>query len=257
MNVLASCLATLAIVQVVHVQCGSIGGVSQAQAQVETSDNDGSSGLSGHKPAKQTAIDETFQGEGGKVKGANEKINDGSSFVRMQMKNRLPNKAIITTNNMMRNRKQGIVLSGEGFRGENKNKKNILPLFPEYPEELALINRQLFSPTTTLSSFDLNDRKLATTNHGGSQQQNKIVAPDRQSEFANQVENKCLEGDNKDCESLLPNEINYLDALPENKRKSGMFSWPFSRSSEDRLSSKSIDLDLRLAFKLPEEISGL
>lgn len=250
MNILAGCLAAVLIIQanlkqMAHVQCRSIGGVAQAQAQAQIQINGNNGEMSEHK-AQQIRIDKTFQGEGGKVKETNQKINDGSSgFVRtMQMKNRSPNKAIITTNNKMRNRQQGIVLAGRGFGRE----KNILPLFPEYPEELALIHSQPLSPTT-LSSLDLSDTKLATTNDGKSVEQNKLVQ-DRQSEFANQ--NKCLEEDNKDYESL-PKEINYLNALPENKRKSGKFS----RSNEDRLSSKSIDLDLRLAFRLPEGISGL
>lgn len=165
--------------------------------------------------------------------GEGNKINDGeSSSVILQMKRRLPGKTIVSSLSNKRAVASAAIVARTGSSRRRAGKNlNILPLFPEYPEELALKKQQFFSNSLHSSS------------------PHSFVSPSLSLDFSDTrggMSKGHMREDENGNSNLFPNEI-------ESHETNDSKRWPFFRLN-DKHEDNSVGLDLRLAVKLPEDI---
>lgn len=227
-------LAVLAIIQVaskqlVRSELIKVQGRFQDQAH---SEGEGEVQSSSTSRSQMTTSDKqaTFE-EGSRIRGEN-KINDEgiNSGVRLQMKRRLPGKRILSSKSPIRRAASGIGGVGIGAGAGAGKDLNILSLFPEYPEELALKKHRFSTPPSSSFSPSLNFYF------------SDIPEKEREEKGVN------VKGKRGDA-NIFSDRIGIgtgIEASDSTRTFLGM--------NNKENSSDSIDLDLRLAIKLPDDI---
>lgn len=227
-------LAVLAIIQVaskqlVRSELIKVQGQFQDQAHSEGEVQSSSTSRSQLTTSDKQA---TFE-EGSRIRGEN-KINDEgiNSGVRLQMKRRLPGKRILSSKSPIRRAASGIggVGIGAGAGAGAGKDLNILSLFPEYPEELALKKHRFSTPPSSSFSPSLNFHF------------SDIPEKEREEKGVN------VKGKRGDA-NIFSDRIGIGTGIEASDS-----TRTFLGINNKENSSDSIDLDLRLAIKLPDDI---